>query len=208
MRCTLETMTQPRLRAFAAILTLAPMAGVNAMPGQTPQPPDFKVQIWGDAAATFIARMNAYAVLRGKLEKGLKALAVTDKPVEILEAETALAVRIRVARAKAKRGDMFSRRVRSAFRKALRAESDGGTCAAIADDNPGDFTYLINGTYPKRQPVSTVPPNLLAVLPELPDDVHYRFLGRDLVLHDTRANIILDEIPDAIRCAGRSTTLR
>jgi hypothetical protein len=48
-----------------------------------------------------------------------------------------------------------------------------------------------------------VPPNLLAALPELPDDVNYRFLGRDLVLHDTRANIILDEIPDAIRCAGR-----
>ncbi len=44
---------------------------------------------------------------------------------------------------------------------------------------------------------------MLAALPELPPDVHYRFLGRDLVLHDTRANIILDEIPDAIRCPGR-----
>lgn len=185
------------------MMAFASISGPAASGIQTPQKPDFQVQIWGDAAATFIARMNSYAELRGKLEKGLKALAVTDKPIEITEAETALAARIRVARAKARRGDIFSQRVRRAFRTALRAQTDAGTCAAIRDDgNPGDFDYLINGTYPKRQPLSTVTPNLLAALPELPPDVHYRFLGRDLVLHDTRANIILDEIPDAIRCAG------
>jgi hypothetical protein len=41
---------------------------------------------------------------------------------------------------------------------------------------------------------------MLAVLPRLPDDVWYRFLERDLILHDSRANIILDRIDDAIRC--------
>ena len=183
-----------------AMIALASAAGLQASSSQTPQKPDFQVQIWGDSAQTFIARMNAYAELRAKLEKGLKALAVTTKPVEILNAETALAERIRVARAKAKRGDIFSRSVRRGFRAALLAETDAGTCAAIRDDNPGDFDFRINGTYPKREPVSTVPPNLLAALPELPPDVHYRFLGRDLVLHDTRANIILDDIPEAIRC--------
>ena len=185
------------------VIALAPMAGRQASPSQTPQKPDFQVQIWGDAAATFIARMNSYAELRNKLEQGLKKLEVTEKPAEILQAENALAARIRVARAKAKRGDIFSKKVRTAFRTALRAETDGATCAALQDEgNPGDFTYQINGTYPKREPLSTVPPNLLAALPELPPDVNYRFLGRDLVLHDTRANIIIDEIPDAIRCAG------
>ena len=182
------------------MIALASAAELRASSSQTPQKPDFQVQIWGDAAQTFIVRMNAYAELRAKLEKGLKALAVTEKPIEILKSENALAERIRVARAKAKRGDIFSRSVRRGFRAALAVESDIGTCAAIRDDNPGDFDYRINGTYPKREPVSTVPPNMLGALPELPSDVHYRFLGRDLVLHDTRANIILDEIPDAIRC--------
>ena len=186
-----------------AMTALASIAALDASPSQAPKQPDFQVQIWGDALATFNGRMNSYAELRGKLEAGLKGLAVTDKPVEITQAENALAVRIRVARAKARRGDIFSRRVRAAFRTALRAETDAGTCAALRDDNPGDFTYQINGTYPKREPLSTVPPNLLAALPELPPDVNYRFLGRDLVLHDTRANIIIDEIPDAIRCSGR-----
>jgi hypothetical protein len=186
-----------------AMTALASIAALDAAPRQAPKQPDFQVQIWGDAAQAFTTRMNAYADLRGKLEAGLKGLAVTDKPIEILQSENALAARIRVARAKAKRGDIFSRRVRAAFRTALRVESDAGTCAAIADDNPGDFEYRVNGTYPKREPLSTVPPNMLAALPDLPPDVHYRFLGRDLVLHDTRANIILDEIPDAIRCVGR-----
>jgi hypothetical protein len=203
IRAYTQRMTPGRISAVSAVVAFASIAGLQASPSQTPQKPDFQVQIWGDAAQTFIARMNAYAQLRGNLEAGLKALAVTEKPVEIVQAENALAARIRVARAKAKRGDIFSRRVRAAFRTALRAESDAGTCAAIRDDNPGDFEYRINGTYPKREPLSTVPPNMLAALPELPADVHYRFLGRDLVLHDTRANIILDEIPDAIRCVGR-----
>jgi hypothetical protein len=45
-----------------------------------------------------------------------------------------------------------------------------------------------------------IPPAMLAVLPRLPDDVFYRFLDTDLVLHDTRANIMLDRIDNAIRC--------
>ena len=64
-------------------------------------------------------------------------------------------------------------------------------------------SVVLRGSRGCREPLSTVPPNLLAALPELPPDVNYRFLGRDLVLHDTRANIISDEIPDAIRCVGR-----
>ena len=43
-----------------------------------------------------------------------------------------------------------------------------------------------------------MPINILAALPKLPDDIEYRFLGRHLVLHDTRANMILDRIPCAV----------
>jgi hypothetical protein len=48
--------------------------------------------------------------------------------------------------------------------------------------------------------VSTVPANVLSVLPELPPDIQYRFLGRHLVLHDTRANVIVDRMRCAIQC--------
>jgi hypothetical protein len=52
-----------------------------------------------------------------------------------------------------------------------------------------------------------VPPHILAVLPRLPDDIEYRFLGRHLILLDTRANVILDRIPYAVQhvnCSKRS----
>ena len=62
--------------------------------------------------------------------------------------------------------------------------------------------------YPKKKPLSTVPPNILAALPSLPDGIQYRFLGRHLVLHDTRANVIIDRIPYAVRCMGCDTPAR
>ena len=54
-------------------------------------------------------------------------------------------------------------------------------------------------SYPNEKPLSTVPRNILAALPRLPDDIQYRFLGRHLILRDTRANVILDRIPYAIQ---------
>jgi len=60
------------------------------------------------------------------------------------------------------------------------------------------FSHAINETYPKGTALSTVPINLLVALPKLPDDIEYRFLGRHLILYDTRTNVILDRIPCAV----------
>jgi hypothetical protein len=37
---------------------------------------------------------------------------------------------------------------------------------------------------------------------------NYRFVSRQLILHDTRANVILDRIPDAIECPALGMTGR
>jgi hypothetical protein len=63
----------------------------------------------------------------------------------------------------------------------------------------------VNGAYPRKQPLSTVPSNILAALPRLPDDVEYRFVGRHLILLDIRARVILDRIPYAIESAQGHT---
>jgi hypothetical protein len=94
---------------------------------------------------------------------------------------------------------MFTPTISVEFRKVLILEIDANTWAAIMDDNPGQFSSRINGRYPEDKPLSTVPPNILAVLPRLPDDIQYRFLGRHLILLDTRASVILDRIPFAIQ---------
>jgi hypothetical protein len=191
-----------RLIALVVALMVSVASVCNAQPvatNQTGERPDFTVQIWGHIVADFSARVLDYAELRSELEKGLPPLTVTDDPGEIWRAVRARAKRIRVARAAAKQGDMFTPAISVEFRKALRLEMDASTWRAIMDDNPGELANEINGTYPEGKPLSTVPPNILAVLPRLPDDIEYRFLGRHLILLDTRAKVILDRIPFAIQ---------
>lgn len=197
----MDNLRRASLAAFLLVFVHAPAGYAQApAPNAAGDTPDFRVQVWGDIAADFSARIETYLELRRALEKGLPPLTVTDDPADIVRAELALARRVRVARAGARQGEMFTPEIRADFRRVLALETDPATCVAIMDENPGAFSTRINGTYPKERAVSTVPANILAVLPRLPDDIQYRFLGPHLVLHDTRANVILDRLPCAIRC--------
>jgi hypothetical protein len=186
-----------------AFIVLFSSVGTSPTPAtnQDRGTPDFRVQVWGDIVADFSARVWSYAQLRSNLEKGLPPLTVTDDPAEIRRTVSAFAERIRVARAGAQEGEIFTPTISVEFRQALLLEMNANTWEAIMDDNPGEFSNQINGTYPEDRPLSTVPPNILAVLPRLPDDIQYRFVGRHLILLDTRASVILDRIPYAISCA-------
>jgi hypothetical protein len=187
---------------FVHLAALAVCLSQQVFAQDLPQLPtiEMRVEVVGGALADFTSKMDAYDVLRRSLQAGLPELRVTDKPAEIHQAEQLLAARIREARAGARRGDIFTEQIRRAFRQVLRPVANAITCEVIRADNPGEFPYQVNAAYPKTKPLSTVPASMLAVLPRLPDDVWYRFLERDLILHDSRANIILDRIDDAIRC--------
>ena len=165
--------------------------------------PHLSVEVWGDIAVDFRARVSSYFELRSELEKGLPVQTVTNDPAEIRMVAHALAKRIRRARAGAKRGDIFTPAITAAFRKALLFEMNESSWAAIMDDNPGEFSVEINGSYREGKPFSTVPSSILAALPTLPDDIEYRFLGRHLILPDMKASAILDSIPYAIQFTDR-----
>ena len=164
--------------------------------------PQFKVQIWGDTFVDFNTRVHAYDKLRGELEKGLRPLRTSDDPSEIRKAVRSRAKKIRAAREDAREGDIFTPAISDSFKRALQEALNPATCAAILDDNPGAFKHRINGTYPDL-PLSTVPPNVLAVLPRLPDDLQYRFVGQHLVLIDGRSRVIVDRIRFVIPCTDR-----
>jgi hypothetical protein len=184
---------------FAVLLASTGLAQ-NLPTPQADQQPTFRVQVWGYIVADFTQRVQSYFDLRSKLEEGLPPLEVTDDPSEIRRAQRDLARKIRVARHGAQQGDIFSPAISVEFKEVLVLEMTAETWDVIMDDNPGEFSNEINGTYPDGKPFSTVPATILAVLPVLPDDIQYRFLGRHLILLDIRANVILDRIPYAIRC--------
>lgn len=200
VRVTMNRMRSHTSHAAALIVLFASVGDAQTPATSDRQTADFSVQVFGYIVADFSARVDRYLELRRTLEDGLPPLTITDDPAEILRAENALARRIRVARDDAKQGEIFTPAIRAEFRRVLRLEMTADTLKDIMEENPGDFTRGINDTYSKEQVLSTMPANILALLPRLPDDIQYRFLGRHLVLHDTRANVILDRFPCALGC--------
>lgn len=191
-----------RIPWLATALCAIAASTVSAQtPGdEVPLPAFSVVVVVRPLIADFDALVLEYVDLRTTLEEGLPAVHITDNPDENISIRRALARRIQRARSNAVRGDIFTPAIASEFRRILLIDMKAGMLAAILDDNPGQFRHRINGTYPHGKPRSTMPGRILAVLPVLPDGIEYRFLGHDLILHDTRANVILDRLPCALEC--------
>ena len=189
------------LPVVAAAQNSSPDAQIPANPD--PTKPDFMMVVQGtfdpETLAEFKKRIDDYAALRARLEKGLPPLVVTTNADEIEEFEHRLAERIDDARG-SRRGQIFIPAMEGQLKRMLERQVDPGTLALIMEDGPGEIDVDINETYSKKHPLATMPPNLLLLLPDLPKDLEYRFVGRHFVLRDARANIVIDEIPFAIRC--------
>jgi hypothetical protein len=149
----------------------------------------------------FMDRVQAYVNLHKAIASSLPALKPTDQPEKIANYQQTLAQRIREARRRARRGDIFSPGARKAFRRAVREEFGGphahGARTTIRQGEPLKTIRLrVNEPYPDGLPYTTLPPTLLLKFPKLPDQVAYRIVGRELVLLDVEANLVIDRIPD------------
>lgn len=149
----------------------------------------------------FTKRVKAYVDLRDKVDAGAPPLKETKESAKIQEAQRAIAARVRAARAGAKQGEIFAPEIEKKFRALLRPEMKGPegakAKAAILDEKPA-VALVVNAEYPTAEPLSTVPPNVLQALPQLPDGLEYRFVRKHMILLDTRANLIVDYLLNAI----------
>jgi hypothetical protein len=124
-----------------------------------------------------------------------------------LATQEALARAIEAKRAKAEPGDIFRPEVQPLFRRLIAEQLKGPDTLdarkAVVEGNPGleeesvPIVVRVNAVYPLDAPRSTVPPSLLLTLPPLPSSLHYRFVGRDLILVDSVAQLIVDVLPAA-----------
>jgi hypothetical protein len=173
---------------------------------QKPSPQSSTPEVNAEAAtlADFKQRLTRYIELQKDLAKDSPPLKETSDPAKIDAAQEVLAVKIRAARMDAKPGDIFAPQTRALFRRLMYPELTGEdgpeTKASIGGhDKPPAVPLKVNAKYPESAPLPTVPPNLLARLPQLPENVEYRIVGKDLILRDVDANVIVDFIPNAIR---------
>lgn len=151
----------------------------------------------------FQRRVDQYVKVRNELKKQSAPLKETKDAGKIQASQDELADKIRAARKDAKPGDIFTPEIKTLFRRLMYPETKGqegaATKEAIKEDAPTGVPIKVNAKYPDSAPLPTVPPNLLAALPKLPDDLEYRFINRDLILLDVHANVIVDFMQNAIR---------
>jgi hypothetical protein len=175
----------------AAVALTRGAQGGAAKPGVNPR---------AEAVNAFAKRLQAYLDVRKKAEEGLPPLKETDDPARISAHEKALGDALRKLRATAKAGDIFGKDMTPLILEIVRADWKRRAAvdrAAIIAEMPKPFVPTVNMRYPVGQPLLTFPPNLLKELHQLPDDLEYRFVGRDLILRDAKANTIVDVIRNA-----------
>jgi hypothetical protein len=165
-----------------------------------PQPVNTNAAIMAD----FVKRVEAYVALHKKVEATLPDLKDKGTPESIDKHERAMEQLMRTARKDAKQGDLFTPAMQKVVRDLLRPIFSGPDArqikAEILDNEyKGNVKLVVNGRYPDEIPISTVPPQVLAQLPKLPEELEYRFIQTNLILFDPHAHIIADYIVQAFQ---------
>jgi hypothetical protein len=155
-------------------------------------------QVLADFERRIADYLKVHRLARAR-EGGLKA---TNSPAQIAHHERELAQRIRESRSSAQ-GTIFTPEIALEFRRLLGITLDGTEGerirASLRHAEPvGPHPLRVNGPYPSGVPLQSIPPSLLLNLPPVPAELEYRIVGRDLVLRDVEANLVVDFISGAL----------
>jgi hypothetical protein len=154
------------------------------------------------AVIGFLDRVNAYVAIHQKLEAKAPKLPDQATPKQIDDRQRGFAKLIQASRPEAKAGDIFTPEM-GAFAKRMLTRVFAGPdgkqlLSSIMDENPVTISLKANQRYPDSVPFTTMPPEVLEELPELPEELQFRFIGRHLILLDPHAQLIVDFVADAL----------
>ena len=153
-----------------------------------------------ELVSDFQRRAARYMQLHDKIQKQGTPQKQRDDVGENLVSQQALAMRIRFARHDARPGDLFTPGITLALRRALDPEIRGAAALrvreSIREDAPATFVLVVNGSFPEGGSRSTMPGNVLRILPTLPTGLEYRIIDTHLVLIDLEADIVVDYMLD------------
>lgn len=153
------------------------------------------------AISDFQERVKAYLDVRNKLAGSLAKIPDRATPQEIDTRQRALGAAVIAARPKAKVGDIFGVDFSALVKRQLAPIFKGKDAAKIRAsifDEPHPAVPAINARYPDAVPLSTMPPDVLKVLPKLEMGLEFRFIGHHLILLDVDSHLIIDLIPNAM----------
>jgi hypothetical protein len=181
------------------ILLACAVSGVLLAQPQAPVNPDAAI------VQDFQKRVADYQKLHKTVEAKLPRLKKTPSQEKIEHHEKELAHEIREARRSAHQGDIFSPEISSEFRRlialAMQGQNAGRVEKSLKSAEPDVRVQVrveVNHKYPSDVPLQSTPATLLGNLPKLPPELEYRVVGHYLVLLDSKCNLIVDFIANAI----------
>lgn len=150
----------------------------------------------------FDQRLKDYVRLRSRIKAKVPKLSKDSTPEQIAAFEKASVEALRAARLGAKPGDLFTPDVAQFIRTTLKSEFKPGEKKEIRkvvlEAEAARAPLRINYPYPDSSEFTEMPAKVLVRLPQLPKEVKYRYVGRNLFLVDTDNNLILDYMLDAL----------
>jgi hypothetical protein len=156
-----------------------------------------------DTVQQFRQSIDEYMALRRHLTRRLPPLEVTDDAHRLDHAVEARAAAIRRARASARTGDIFNASAGDLFRSRIERTLATPPCSVAAlsrdaNEQGGQWRRgVVNDRFGWSTAVAT-PVCVLEVLPALPRELQYRFVGPDLVLVDVEASVVLDVLANVL----------
>ena len=194
------------IRVLLTGLLVLPITGCVSASAQDEADAERAVTLKG-----FNERIGAYAAVHHRLEESLPPLSPSTSPRAALLNRTFLASAIKAARPRAKQGDIITNPVSLLFRRQLASALAGRDADAflreLSDEHPTleGFHVKVYDHYPDWAS-HEVPTVFLQVLPGLPEDIEYRVIGRDLILWDIHADLVVDVLIDAIPGRANSSS--
>jgi hypothetical protein len=165
------------------------------------------------ALHAFIERIGEYAALHQRFEAPLPPLKSMRSQRSAVLNQIYLASAIKAARPNAREGDIFTAPVASLFRSLIANALEDRQAQAQVRDLLGDHPR-VTGFHPQVHDIfpywadHPTPLSLVQALPKLPEEVEYRLVGRDLVLWDVHADLIVDVLRDAVPLPSSSAAPR
>lgn len=149
----------------------------------------------GTAVLAFKQRVADYMKIHHEAESKVPKLTETNDPTKVHDREVALGAMIKTLRPAAREGDILGGDFRAVLEREVRQDfmqRSASDRKALIQELPAKVKMAVNMTYPSDLPLATFPAKLLKKLPDLPEELEYRIVGRNLVLLDVTANVIVD----------------
>ena len=180
---------------FVAATTLALLTAI-AVPAVA-HPPH-------DGLAVFNRRVAEYVELHRRIAAAVPPPRLSDDGEEIHRATARLAAAIKAARTGARTGDVFVTEAAGLIRATIAitvARNEYDTAVLLRALRREHRTHhrvpVVNERFPwelEQVPVSV----FIWDLPQLPPELEYRLIERDLILLDVDADLVVDILPDAL----------